>query len=52
MSSALRVVRHLEERAVACAVIGGIALGAHGIARSTLDADVLVAEPGVLADDF
>jgi len=52
MNSALRVVRHLEGHGVACAFIGGVALGAHGIARSTLDVDVLVADPRVLEADF
>jgi hypothetical protein len=33
-------------------VIGGVALSAHGIARATLDTDVLVADPAVLDPTF
>jgi hypothetical protein len=52
MSLAARVITHLERASVPCAVIGGVALGAHGIARATLDTDVLVCEPGVLVAAF
>jgi hypothetical protein len=49
---ATRVVEHLESRGVPCALVGGVALGAHGIARATLDIDVLVASPAVLEPAF
>lgn len=52
MKTALRVIAHLEARDVVCAVIGGTALGAHGIARATLDVDVLVVDPVVLRAAF
>jgi hypothetical protein len=52
MSLAARVITHLERASVPCAVIGGVALGAHGIARATLDTDVLVCEPEVLVAAF
>jgi hypothetical protein len=52
MKGAAQVIRHLEERGVAAALIGGLALGAHGIARATLDADVLVADEAVLDPGF
>lgn len=52
MSLAARVITHLERAGVPCAVIGGVALGAHGIARATLDTDVLVCEPEVLVAAF
>jgi hypothetical protein len=35
-----------------CAVVGGVALGAHGVARATLDTDVLVANASVLVRAF
>jgi hypothetical protein len=46
------VIRYLESRGIACALIGGAALSAHGIARSTLDTDLLVADPAVLDPTF
>lgn len=52
MNAAARVIRHLEEQGVAAALIGGLALGAHGIARATLDADILVADQAVLDPGF
>jgi len=52
MIAGARVAAYLESRDVACALIGGAALGAHGIARSTLDTDLLVADPAVLAPEF
>ena len=48
MKAVLRVIAHLQARDTSCALIGGIALGVHGIARATLDADVLVADRAVL----
>jgi hypothetical protein len=47
-----RIASHLERRGVRCALIGGLALGAHGIARATLDADLLVADRSVLEPEF
>ncbi|MDX2167806.1 MAG: hypothetical protein SF182_12105 [Deltaproteobacteria bacterium] len=52
MSLSARVIAHLERAGVPCAVIGGVALGAHGIARATLDTDVLVTDPTVLSAAF
>jgi predicted nucleotidyltransferase len=52
MNAAAKVIRHLEDRGVAVALIGGLALGAHGIARATLDADLLVADETVLDAGF
>ena len=48
MKAAAKVIRHLEDEGVAAALIGGLALGAHGIARATLDADILVMEEAPL----
>ena len=52
MTSGPQVISYLEIRSVACALIGGVALSAHGIARATLDTDVLVADPSVLDPTF
>lgn len=52
MKSAARVIAYLDDRGVIAALIGGIALGAHGIARATLDADVLVGDAAVLDGGF
>jgi len=52
LREAAQVVGYLEAHDVACAVIGGVALGAHGIARATLDVDILVADPSVLEPGF
>lgn len=46
------VVDRLETRGVPCALIGGAALAVHGVARATLDADLLVSELGVLDASF
>jgi hypothetical protein len=45
-------VRHLDAGAVDTAVIGGLALAAHGVARATLDADLLVVDRRVLDEAF
>jgi len=45
-------VQHLAAGAVDTAVIGGLALAAHGVARATLDADLLVVERRVLGEAF
>ena len=47
-----RVIAYLESQGVACALIGGVALSVHGIARATLDVDLLVADPAVLQREF
>jgi hypothetical protein len=52
MNAAARVLDYLEAHGVTAALIGGIALSAHGIARATLDADILVADPVVLDQAF
>jgi len=52
MKRAPRVITYLESRGVTCALIGGVALGVHGIARATLDVDLLVADPAVLRRAF
>lgn len=52
MDAAAKVIGHLEDNGVVAALIGGLALGAHGIARATLDADILVAEEAVLTLSF
>jgi hypothetical protein len=52
MNAVARVLDYLEAHGVTGALIGGIALSAHGIARATLDADILVADPVVLDRAF
>ena len=52
MTSGPQLISYLESRGVPCAVIGGVALSAHGIARATLDTDVLVADSAVLDPTF
>lgn len=52
MKAALQVIAHLEGRGVRSALIGGAALGVHGIARATLDVDLLVADSVVLQAGF
>ena len=47
-----QVLAHLAGRGVAAALIGGMALAAHGIARSTEDIDFLVLDRAVLKEDF
>lgn len=52
MTLADRVVSLLTTRSIAHALIGAAALAAHGIARSTYDIDVLVADARVLDPDL
>lgn len=52
MTLLLRLVAYLEARGVISALIGGAALAAHGIARATLDFDLLVVDRAVLAPQF
>jgi hypothetical protein len=52
MRFAPRVITYLESRRVPCALIGGVALSVHGIARATLDVDLLVADPAILKRAF
>jgi len=46
------VIDYLEHRGVRSALIGGLALAAHGIARATLDSDLLVVNRAVLDATF
>jgi len=46
------VLDYLHAREIRAAAIGSVALAAHGIVRATLDADVLVTDPGVLRPEF
>ena len=46
------VLAHLARQHVPAALVGGVALAAHGIARATLDSDVLVVDARVLDEDF
>lgn len=52
MTLAARVITHLERNGVMAAIVGGVALGAHGVARATLDTDVLVVDRSVLSPTF
>ncbi|MGD0948004.1 MAG: hypothetical protein ABSA52_11275 [Candidatus Binatia bacterium] len=52
MSLLGEVITHLEKQQVRCGLIGGEALAVHGVARATLDSDLLVANPDVLRDSF
>ena len=47
-----RIADALSARAIPHALIGAIALAAHGVSRSTLDRDLLVTDPQVLDEDF
>jgi hypothetical protein len=47
-----QAVIYLDERSVPSAIVGGVALAAHGVARATLDADLLVNNPIVLNREF
>jgi hypothetical protein len=46
------VIAYLAKRRTKSALIGAEALAVHGIARSTLDSDLLVASPDVLRAEF
>lgn len=48
MSLLAEVVAVLDEHGVRYGLIGGVALAAHGVARATLDTDVLVVDMRVL----
>lgn len=52
MTLAQRVVAYLDERQVASALIGGMALAVHGIARATYDTDLLLTDRRVLTPEF
>lgn len=52
MSLLADVLSFLERCQVSAAVVGGVALAAHGIARATLDTDVFVVDARVLSEDF
>ena len=46
------VIAYVAKRRKKSALIGGEALAVHGIARATLDSDLLVARPEVLRAGF
>ncbi len=48
MTLAAAVVNHLARRGIPCAVIGGAALAVHGIARATVDLDLLATDANAL----
>jgi Nucleotidyl transferase of unknown function (DUF2204) len=48
MTLAGRIVEQLRIQGVPCAVIGGVAMAVHGIARATIDLDIFVVSPTVL----
>jgi|MudIll2142460700_1097286.scaffolds.fasta_scaffold157943_1 hypothetical protein len=48
----LDVLAYLEARGVPAALIVGSALATHGVARATLDSDVLVVDAAALRHDF
>lgn len=52
MSLVGEVIAYLGKRRAKCALIGGEALAVHGVARATLDSDLLVAGLHVLRDAF
>jgi hypothetical protein len=52
MSLVGEVIAYLGKRRLKCALIGGEALAVHGVARATLDSDLLVASADVLRDTF
>jgi hypothetical protein len=52
MSLAGDVVAYLGERGLRCALIGAEALAVHGVARATLDSDLLVSSGDVLRESF
>lgn len=47
-----RLVDHLAARRVRCCVIGGVALAVHGVARYTVDVDLLTMDLAVLRSAF
>jgi len=52
MSLVGEVAAYLGKRRIKCALIGGEALAVHGVARATLDSDLLVATSDVLRGPF
>jgi hypothetical protein len=46
------LIAHLDRHRVKCALVGGEALAVHGVARATLDSDLLVTDPHVLRDSL
>lgn len=52
MSLAGKVVAYLRERGVRSALVGAEALAVHGIARATLDSDLLVSSGDALRESF
>jgi len=52
LTLAARVIEHLRGHGIEGAIIGGVAMAVHGIARATVDLDVLVSDARVLAEGF
>ena len=52
MTLAAQVIEHLRTQGMQGAIIGGVAMALHGIARATADLDVLVTAAGVLDARF
>ena len=52
MSRVEAILAFLDARGVAAAMIGGAALAVHGVARATLDIDLLTDDPRVLDPEF
>jgi hypothetical protein len=52
MSLGGTIVAHLRSRGVESAVIGGVAMAVHGVARATVDLDLLVVTSSVLDRSF
>ena len=52
MTNVEAVIKTLRDADVPFALIGALALAAHGVARATVDVDFMTAERRVLADDF
>ena len=52
MSRVEEILRHLDAHGVAAAMIGGAALAVYGVARATLDVDLLAADAQVLDPAF
>jgi hypothetical protein len=51
LSLLARVSAALDAAEIPCALIGAAAMAAHGVARSTLDQDLLAVHPSALSDE-
>jgi hypothetical protein len=47
-----KVLAHLEGKGISCAVIGALALAAHGAPRYSADVDLMVMDPSILSPSF